>query len=55
MTEEMSERDAALLAKCEELLIWLHERDDSPKLRGLIDDIEALRDRLLGQQGPLPR
>lgn len=36
-----------LLAKCEELLVWLHESEDSLKLRGVIRDIEILRDRLL--------
>jgi hypothetical protein len=44
------DRDA-LLAKCDELLQFLREQDEQPKLRRLIEDLESLRDRLRAEAG----
>jgi hypothetical protein len=48
----MAESDEKLLPTCEELLEFLHAHADQAKLRGLIADIEALRDRLVAEAGP---
>jgi hypothetical protein len=44
-----------LLRKCEELLVFLHANHEHAKLRTLIVDIEALRDRLLLERGTQDR
>jgi hypothetical protein len=45
--ESSGRRDeTALLAKCDELLELLYEHREHAKLRALVADIEALRDRL---------
>jgi hypothetical protein len=41
--------NARVLAKCDELLRFLDDQEEQPKLRRLIDDIEELRDRLREQ------
>jgi hypothetical protein len=42
-----SSADVELLSKCEEILELLRAHDEHEKLRRLIEDVEALRDRLL--------
>lgn len=48
---QMSQR-AVLLAKCDELLVFLAAHDEHLKLRRLMADIQDLRDRLAAE---LPR
>jgi hypothetical protein len=43
----VGEDDASLVLKCEELLEILYANGEHAKLRALVADIEALRDRLL--------
>jgi hypothetical protein len=41
-----------LLAKCEDVLALLYANQDHPKLRRLIGDIEAMRDKLVAESDP---